>query len=275
MQHILIAGKNSYIGDSFKRFIEQFPEQYTVSEIDTKGLVPAPELFEGMDAVFCVAGIAHIKETNENRSLYYEVNRNLVIEIAKAAKAAGVRQFVLLSSMSVYGRITGHIRKDTAPAPDTAYGKSKLQADEEIKKLEDSDFIFTCLRPPMVYGKNCRGNYRSLREFALRSPFFPEYDNKRSMIYIGNLCEFVKNCIDYEKRGLFFPQNAEYTNSGRMVQLIARQHGKKIKMVKAFNWAIGIAPFSVVKKVFGDLTYEQVDTVEKYDFYESIRLTEE
>ena len=274
MKHILIAGANSYIGESFKKFLEQYPDQYSVTEIGTKGLEPTPKHFDGIDAIFCVAGIAHIKETSENRYLYFEVNRDLVVKIAQAAKTAGVKQFVLLSSMSVYGLTVGHITKDTKPNPNTAYGQSKLQADEEIKKLESPSFIFTCLRPPMVYGKNCTGNYQSLRKFAIKSPVFPKYGNKRSMIYIGNLCSFVKLCIDFERGGVFFPQNADYTNTSRMVQLIAEQHGKKIVLTKVFNWAIKIAPVSVIKKAFGNLTYELVDTVGDFDFEESIRLSE-
>lgn len=275
MKHILIAGAGSYIGESFKQFLEQWPDEYTVTEIGTKGLEPKPEMFQGIDAIFCVAGISHIKETSENRHLYFDVNRDLVVEIAKAAKAAGVKQFILLSSMSVYGLEVGRITKGMEPKPITAYGQSKLEADEEIKKLEDENFIFTCLRPPMVYGKNCTGNYQSLRKFALKSPILPNYQNQRSMIYIGNLCEFVKGCIEEKKSGLFFPQNAEYTNTSEMVKAIAEAHGKKIKLTKVFNWAIKIVPMDVVKKVFGDLVYEPVDTVGKYGLKESIKLTEE
>lgn len=275
MKHILIAGAGSYIGESFKEFLGQWPDEYTVDVIGTKGLEPKPEMFDGIDAIFCVAGIAHIKETTENRHLYFDVNRDLVVSIAKAAKAAGVKQFILLSSMSVYGLEVGRITKDMEPNPVTAYGESKFQADEEIKKIADNYFKFCCLRPPMVYGKNCTGNYQSLRKFALKSPIFPNYKNRRSMIYIGNLCEFVKSAIDEGKRGLFFPQNAEYTNTSEMVRTIAEAHGKKIRLTKAFNWAIKIAPVDVVKKVFGDLVYEPVDTVGKYGLMESIKLTED
>lgn len=274
MKHILIAGARSYIGESFKTFLGQWPEQYKVDVLETKGLEPKPELFEGIDAIFCVAGIAHIKETAENRHLYFDVNRDLVVKIAKAAKAAGVMQFILLSSMSVYGLEVGRITKNMEPKPVTAYGQSKLEADEEIKKLKDGSFIFTCLRPPMVYGKNCTGNYQALRKFALKSPIFPNYKNQRSMIYIGNLCEFVKRAIDEKKSGLFFPQNAEYTNTSEMVKQIAEENGKKIRLTKAFNWAIKIVPVNVVKKVFGDLVYEPVDTVSEYGLKESIKITE-
>ena len=275
MKNILIAGAGSYIGESFKNFLEQWSDEYSVDVIGTKGLEPKHEMFQGIDAIFCVAGIAHIKETAENRHLYLDVNRDLVVEIAKAAKEAGVKQFILLSSMSVYGLEIGRITKDMEPHPVTAYGQSKLEADEEIKKMEDGNFIFTCLRPPMVYGKNCTGNYQSLRKFALKSPVFPRIENKRSMIYIGNLCEFVKKAIDEKKSGLYFPQNAEYINTSEMVKAIAEVHGKKIRLTKIFNWAIKIAPMNIVKKVFGDLVYESVDTIGKYEFIESIKLTEE
>ena len=274
MKNVLIAGANSYIGKSFKAYLSQWPDDYRVSAIGARGLIPAPEMFTGYDVVFCTVGIAHIKETNENRHIYYEVNRDLVIAIAKAAKIAGVKQFILLSSMSVYGLNVGRITKQTAPHPINAYGESKLQADQQIKKLDDESFKFCCLRPPMVYGKGCKGNYQSLRKFALKSPLFPDYKNQRSMIYIGNLCEFAKGCIDEEKRGLFFPQNDEYTNTSEMVKWIAVVNGKNIKLSKGFNRAIKVAPVNVVKKIFGDLVYEPVDIVSKYGLEESIKLTE-
>ncbi len=275
MKNILIAGAKSYIGLSFKEFLSQWPEKYKIDMLETRGLKPKPEMFKNFDVVFCTAGIAHIKETRDNRHLFFDVNRDLVVEIAKAAKTAGVKQFILLSSMSVYGLKVGRIDKKTVPHPVNVYGQSKLEADEEIRRLEDKDFAFTCLRPPMVYGKNCTGNYQALRKFALRSPIFPAYKNQRSMIYIGNLCEFVKGCIDENQGGLFFPQNAEYTSTCDMVKFIAEVHGKKIRLTRAFNWIIKIAPIDLLKKVFGDLFYESTDIVGKYGFIESIRLTEE
>ena len=232
------------------------------------------EVFAEYDVVFNVAGIAHIKETPENRHLYYDVNRDLCIKIAKAAKKGGVKQFVLLSTMSVYGKTTGYISKETKEAPVNAYGKSKLQADEYIKKISDEGFKFACIRPPMVYGKGCKGNYQSLRKFALKSPIFPKYSNERSMIYIGNLCEFIKNVIDDEKSGLFFPQNKEYVNTSRLVNMIAINNGEKTKFVSCFNPLIRKIHMNVVNKVFGNLTYEKTDLIDKFSFEESVSLTE-
>lgn len=275
MKKVLITGAKSYIGDSVKEYLLSNKDQYDVDIKDTLGWEPKASDFKDVDVVFNVAGIAHIKETKENRHLYFDINRDLIIKIATAAKEAGVNQFILLSSMSVYGLLVGHITKQTPVNPINAYGKSKAEADEAIFNLEDEHFKFACLRPPMVYGKGCKGNYQSLRRFALKSPIFPNYPNQRSMIYIGNLCEFIKLCIDYEKRGIFFPQNIEYVNSSDMVKKIASSNNKNIKLTKAFNWAIKLFGISIVKKVFGDLIYEPVDTINKYSFEDSIKLTEE
>ena len=271
---VLITGADSYIGGCLKQYLEQWPDLYFVDVIDTIGLTVTTDVFSGYDVVFNLAGIAHVKETDENRHLYYEVNRDLSIAIAKAAKEAGVGQLILLSTMSVYGLATGYITKETVPDPVNAYGDSKYQADIEIEKLVDDKFKFACLRPPMVYGKGCKGNYQTLRSFALQTPVFPDYKNKRSMVYIGNLCEFVKRIIDTERSGLFFPQNSEYVCTSEMVDLVAEKNGKDIKLVGAFNWLIRIVPANIVKKVFGDLVYEKTDLISKFDFNESIELTE-
>lgn len=275
MKRVLITGAKSYIGESVRDYLLDFSDLYSVDIKNTMGWEPKISDFAGYDVVFNVAGIAHIKETAKNRHLYYDINRDLAIKMAKMSKKAGVKQFILLSTMSVYGLSVGRITKNTKPNPVNAYGKSKIEADEAIEKMVDSNFKFVCLRPPMVYGKGCKGNYQSLRKFAMRSPIFPDYQNQRSMIYIGNLCEFVKNVIDNEKSGLFLPQNAEYTNTCEMVKLIANEHGKKIRFTKAFNWMLSICSVNIVKKVFGNLVYEKVDTVDKYGIKDSIRMTEE
>lgn len=274
MKRIMITGANSYIGNAVKDYLEKYDKLYEVCIRDTINWRPNCSDFLGIDVVFNVAGIAHINENKKNRNLYYKINHDLVVDIAKAAKLGGVKQFILLSTMSVYGLTTGYIDKNTIEHAQNAYGLSKLQADNEIKKLASDDFKFACLRPPMVYGKGCKGNYRRLRKFVLKSLVFPQYNNQRSMIYIGNLCSFVKNVIDNEKSGLFFPQNEDYINTYEMVKLIAETHNKKMIFTKIFNPFIMISPFKTVKKAFGDLIYEPTDLVNTYSFEESIKLSE-
>ena len=270
---VLITGAGSYIGEKAKTYLTE-KYGYQIDTIPTQNYEPKKENFIGYDVVYNVAGIAHIKETDENRQLYYAVNRDLVVKIAECAKAAGVKQFVMLSTMSVYGKTIGHITKQTKEDPQNAYGKSKLEADHLISKLADENFRVAILRPPMIYGKDCKGNYQSLRKFALKSPIFPDYTNKRSMLFVDNLSEFVHQAITNQMEGIFFPQNKEYVNTKEMVEAIAKIHGKKIWFTKVFNLVIKHIQKGIVSKVFGDLTYEKVDLVDCYSFQETIDKTE-
>lgn len=279
MKKILFTGKNSYIGTSFKNWLEKYPDQYKVDCISLRGDSWKEKDFSEYDVVFHVAGIAHIKETSDNQNLYYKVNRDLAYETAQKSKEDGVEQFIFLSSMSVYGIENGVIDKNTPLNPNTAYGKSKIEAEGLINKLQDDSFTVATLRPPMVYGKDCRGNYPRLARLALKTPIFPNVDNKRSMIYIDNLSEFVKQLIDNRNGGLFFPQNAEYVNTSEMVSLIAEVHGKGIVMTKLFNPLLRLLNVSTVNKVFGDLVYDM--RMSEYEnnyrvcgFKESINTTE-
>lgn len=257
MKKVLITGANSYIGTSFEKWLWQWKDKYVVETVDMIDESWKKKEFSKFDVVFHVAGIAHIKETKENAALYYKVNRDLVYEVAQKAKSDGVKHFIFLSSMSVYGMETGVINKDTVPFPKSNYGKSKLQGEELIMPLEDSTFSVAILRPPMIYGKGCKGNYVRLEKFALNSPIFPKIENRRSMIEIEYLCEFVKKLIDQDSRGLFLPQNEEYVCTSDMVKAIAEAHGKRIYMTKLFNPLLKLLKVSTVNKVFGDLMYEK------------------
>lgn len=273
LKKILITGANSYIGTSFEKYMKQFND-YKIDTLDMLNSDWKKYNFSEYDVVFHVAGVAHQKETKENEYLYYEVNRDLAIDVAKHAKEQGVKQFILLSSMSVYGKNVGYITKESLPSPKSAYARSKYDADVAITKIQTNNFKIAILRPPMVYGKGCKGNYQSLRKFALMSPLFPKYDNRRSMIYIGNLCVFVKFIIDEERYGLFLPQNSEYVNTSDMVKRIATKNRKNIFLVSIFNPCIKLLSVSIIKKVFGTLIYEQVDLVDTFSFEKSIDLTE-
>ena len=274
MKRILITGANSYIGTSFEAYMSQYDE-YQIETLDMLDPSWKEKSFSGYDAIFHVAGIAHQKETKKNRDLYYLVNRDLAIDVSKKAKAENASQLIFLSSMSVYGMVTGEITKETKPNPNTHYGKSKLQAEEEIIALDDESFKVCIVRPPMIYGKGCKGNYNSLVKMARKLPFFPKVKNQRSMLYIDNLSEFVKQLIDNEQKGYFYPQNKEYTNTSEMVKAIGLAMGKKIRLSRFLGACVAITN-SVSKKsrkAFGSLVYEKSENDDRYNicsFEESI-----
>lgn len=265
MKKILIAGANSYIGESFANYMQQWPEQYRVDTLDVIGDGWKQASFSGYDVVFLVAGIAHRKETEENASLYYQVNRDLAVALAEKAKHDGVRHFVFMSSMSVYGMDRGVITPDTLPSPKSHYGKSKLEAEQKLAQLEDEHFRIAVLRPPMVYGKNCRGNFQLMLKLAKKSPVFPVVGNRRSMISIKNLCAFVRLVIDGEETGMFFPQNREYVNTTEMVRIMAKTLNRRIFFSRLAGTAVGamVPVVGMARKAFSTLIYQNC---EKHDF---------
>lgn len=284
MKKILITGVNSFVGNSFADWVKNSPEKYYVDKISVRDDSWKKRDFSSYDVILHVAGIAHVSRNPKLEDLYYRVNRDLTIELAKKAKRDGVSQFVFLSSIIVYGdsmNNTGYITKDTVPKPSNFYGRSKLEAEEGLRKLEDKEFKIVIIRPPMIYGKGSKGNYPKLASFARKIPIFPEFINKRSMIHINNLCEFIKIMIDNNESGLFFPQNKELVNTTEMVKMIASVHNKKIKTTKIFNPFINLLVnrVTLINKVFGDLYYDI--NLSKYkvdycivDFKTSIELTE-
>jgi len=256
VKNILIIGKNSYIGTSFARYAGAKFHIHTICAKDNNW---RDFDFSSYDTVLHCAGIAHIAQKDKN--LYYSVNCNLAVEVAKKAKAAGVGQFVFLSSMSVYGNVACEITPTTKPNPSDYYGGSKLAAEEKLSTLASSSFSVCILRPPMVYGYGCKGNFPRLVKLAERLPVFPNIQNQRSMIYIDNLCEFICQVVLQNKSGIHTPQNTEYVNTTELVRLI----NGNIRFTKIFNPFVRLFKFGAVNKLFGNLIYTKTGNEANYN----------
>lgn len=289
MKKILITGANSYIGTSFEKYIvENFADKYQVDTIDMIDGTWREKDFSSYDVIYHVAGIAHSdngKISAEKEKLYRSVNTDLTIEVAKKAKAEGVKQFIFMSSAIVYGE-SGKIgkkkviTKETPYNPVNCYGDSKVQAELGILPLNCDSFKVVVLRPPMIYGKGSKGNFPRLEKYA-KLTFFPYVKNERSMLYIGNLVEYVRLMIDNEEQGIFYPQNKEYSNTSELVKMIGAAKGKKVHLVKGFGWVLKCMSLftGLVNKAFGNLSYEislseYKEEYRKYSLEESIELTE-
>ncbi len=289
MKKILITGKDSYIGRSVKNWLLKNENDYFVEELDLKNGSWKNKDFSTYDVIYHVAGIAHADTGHVNddvKDMYYKVNTELAIKVAEKAKKEGVKQFIFMSSMIIYsGCKEKVITKSTEPKPLNFYGDSKLQADIGIRELEDDKFKVVIIRPPMIYGKDSKGNYPKLAKLACKVPFFPEIKNKRSMLHIDNLCELIKLIIDNDENGVFFPQNSEYVCTTTLVKEVAKNHNKKMIIIPFTGGIIRMLSFipgqigALVEKVSGDLIYElkMSEYKENYrvcDFSESIRKTE-
>ncbi|WP_434717421.1 NAD-dependent epimerase/dehydratase family protein [Lactococcus lactis] len=267
MKKILITGANSYIGQSLENWLEKSQGDYQVDTLDMINPAWKEYDFSPYDSIFHVAAIVHKNEKNLNQDLYDKVNRDLPIELASLAKQAGVKQFIFLSSMSVYGNEEENITNNTATKPSTYYGKSKLAAEVGLKALVNENFHVLVLRPPMVYGPNAKGNYTRLSKLSSMTPIFPKIDNKRSMIFIDNLLEFVRLAIVNDLSGIHFPQNKEYVTTSQLVKTIRSVNGKQTVLTPLFNPIIKeMFGVSQINKLFGDLMYDQSISQESFDY---------
>jgi len=259
MKNILITGKNSYVGTSVEKWLQQYPDTYKIDTLDMLDPDWINFDFSKYDVVFHVAGIAHMKEKRKNKDLYFKVNRNLAIEVARKAKESGVRQFIFMSSMSVYGLLTGVITKDTVPKPKTYYGKSKYEAELEINNLNDENFSVVILRPPMIYGEGSPGNYQKLEKLAKYMRFIPKIENKRSVLHVHNLAVEVKKIIDDNLNGLFLPQDDKFLVTNEVIRNVRSESYKKTN--NCLLMTIGIKFLMIfsrtLKKLYGSLYYNE------------------
>ncbi|CCZ58616.1 NAD-dependent epimerase/dehydratase family protein [Hungatella hathewayi] len=290
MKKILITGAGSYIGTSVEKYLKKWPEKYQVNTVDMTDGDWRLNDFSVYDTVCHVAGIAHVDTGHvsaERNAFYYKINTDLAIETAKKAKLDGAKQFIFMSSAIVYGDSAPIgkkkvIKNGTPTSPASFYGDSKVKAEKGILPLQDDSFKVAILRLPMIYGKGSKGNYPVLAKVAQKSPLFPYVDNQRSMLYIENLCEFVRLIIENKEAGIFHPQNGEYSNTTELVKLIAAAHGKRIIIIHGLGGGLKLMSHftRLVNKAFGSLCYDKniSEYKENYRIYglkESIERTEQ
>lgn len=292
---VLITGAGSYIGTAVRQWLSAFGGHYEVTELDMHGEQWKMHDFSKYDTVFHVAGIAHAdtgKVSNEQKQLYYEINRDLAVETAKKAKSCGVKQFIYMSSMIVYGESVPPFQENrritavTKPQPANFYGNSKWQGDCGVRQLSSPDFKVCVLRPPMIYGAGSKGNYKMLSKLGAWMPVFPLVKNERSVLYIDHLCEFVRLMIENEEAGVFFPQDASYTDTSGLVAAIAMSHGKGVWFTKTLVPLVRLAAVMpgrmgrMANKAFGSFSYEMSlseypkGDYRVYNLKQSIYLTE-
>lgn len=296
-KRVLVTGAGSYIGETFKAYAEKHYTALNVEIVDMINPSWRDMDFSAYDIVYHVAGIAHADVGNvseETKEKYYSVNTDLAIEVAKKAKAEGVKEFIFMSSMIVYGESAPYgkakiVDEHTVPIPANFYGDSKLQADVGARDLADENFKVLVLRPPMIYGKGSKGNYVTLSKLAKKMPIFPDVKNQRSMLHIDNLCEFLCQIMLIKVRQnaiVLLPQNSEWTKTSEMVRQIAEANGKRILLSKCLVPLVRIAgkvPGKIgglANKAFGNNVYEHSVSIypginyQIVDIKESVKRTE-
>jgi len=286
MIKVLITGANSYVGDSVRNYILAKNNSISIDVVDTMNDTWRQTDFSLYDVVYDVAGIAHVNLDPKMEPLYYQVNRDLTIEIAQKAKAAGVKQFIFMSSQIVFKESQTlrpeMLTADSPVEPNGFYGDSKLQAEIGLRHLDCESFKVCILRPPLIYGVGSKGNFPRLVALSKKVPIFPAWHNKRSMLYIDNFAEFVLQVILRGMHGTFFPQNREQSDTVEIVRFFAQQFGHKVWISRLLNPFVWLGSFFLqpINKMFSTYYYDPKMSEYPFDYQlvsldESLRIVAE
>jgi UDP-glucose 4-epimerase len=263
---ILIIGGDSFIGRNFteaykdkinlklvSRTSTQFPDEKILEDLFS---IPN-SIFGNIKVVINFAALVHDPKIKD-RSLNEKINHELVLNIASKARQSGVKLFVQLSTIAVYGN--NHIISINTPYnPKNPYGKSKLQADQDLLKMQDDDFKVAIIRPPLVYGgNNPPGNMiRLIRLVNKGLPLpFKGIKNSRDFINIHNLVQYIYILITKQIYGVFLVSDNQPVSTEYLIHIIikslCRQNTIFSIPVGILNFFKGIKP-EVYNKLFGDL----------------------
>lgn len=262
-KNVLVTGSNGYLGSSF---INQYKNKYKFEKFSLLSQKLEDIKFDEIDIVLHCAAFVHQKQ-EQSYEKYHEINVEYPVKLAKLAKQNGVKQFVFISTIAVYGEEKEKLNEDIISSPITPYGKSKLEAEKELLKLNDDTFIVSIIRPPMIYGKNAPGNIDSLIRLVKKLPIIPlgGIDNKRSFISIQNLCYMISEIITQEKSGVFLCADDEPLSTSKLIELIAKNLDRKIYLIKIpfFETLLKTVKPSFYKRLYGSLEVDNSNTKEK------------
>ncbi len=260
---ILVTGSNGYLGSVF---FNKYNNKYKFEKFSLLIQKLEDINFYAIELVLHCAALVHQKVEHPYEK-YHEINVEYPLKLAKLAKENGVKQFVFISTIAVYGEDEEKLDENTICNPIKPYGKSKLESEKELLKLNDDNFVVSIIRPPMVYGKDAPGNIDSLIKLVKKLPIIPlgGIENKRSFISIQNLCHMIDEVIIQQKAGIFLASDDESLSTTRLIELIAKNLDKKIYLLKIpfFETLLKIVKPSFHKRLYGSLEVDDSITKEK------------
>jgi len=278
-QRVLIIGGSSFVA---RNFIRIHQDNYSIKTISRTSsgfndeLIIAnfstltSEVFNNIDVVINCAAIVH-QQQEIDESIYININYTLAVELAKKAKNAGVKSFIQLSTIAVYGKLK-HVSYNSAENPVNAYGNSKLLADNTLKGMADENFNVIIFRPPMIYGStDAPGNMMRLINFISKGlPLpFKGLKNKRDFIHIDNLIGFIDASIKKNNSGVFLVSDNAPVYIAELYEVIVKALNKTNRAFAlpevCFNLIKKIVP-GIYDKLFGNLTIDITETLSTLNY---------
>lgn len=252
---VLVTGASGFVG---RHLCEAFYQQAinfipVVRAADEQFLLKKQALITDIDeetdwssALAVVDSIIHLaahvhqmdRANQDNADVYFKLNFLSTMALATQAAKAGVKRFVFISSISVYGvhESTNVINENTTCNPQSHYAYSKYQAELGLLALGRQEGMeIVIIRPPLVYGPSNKGNFLKLLDLVrsgLPLPF-GYVDNKRSMVFVDNLVDLLVTVTKHPKAAgqVFLVSDDEDVSTSKLVKSVALALGKKPRLL--------------------------------------------
>lgn len=215
------------------------------------GLIQSPALAADSDwrallagcasVVHCAARVHVMADTaTDALATYRAVNTAGTLALARQAAAAGVKRFILLSTIKVHGEATapGSAFSASSPlAPQDPYAQSKAEAELGLRELAaDSAMEIVILRPPLVYGPGVKANFARLLRAVERGwplPLGCLTENRRSLLAVDNLVDLIHVCLDHPAAAgqAFVACDGEDLSTAALLQRLAQAGGHRLRLL--------------------------------------------
>ena len=281
---VLITGSNGFVGKELSNFFKLngidhkcLTRNSQYLDLDQKHVLLEDfycveswvEVLKDIDVVIHLVAKTHKNFDSTLNSLeeYRNINVKITETLCKSIKKSRAHRLVYLSSIKVNGESTNSNQffdENTIPKPEDNYGKTKLEAEEVIKKeFSNSGKEYTIIRAPLLYSaKNLKGNLKLLEKIIRKGIPLPlgSIKNQRSMLELKTLCEFISACLSsFETSNkIFLVSNDERYSTPEIINKIANDISitPKIfpfpqKLLKLFFLIIGKKELS--KKLLSNL----------------------
>lgn len=264
MNKLLLTGSTGFVGSYF---INKYKKNYNIKTFSFRNDDINSLNCSEVDVVVHLSALVH-QMGGASCEEYEKINVTQTLELANKAKQFGVKHFIFMSTVKVYGEeADGSYTENTICQPEDEYGKSKLKAELELKKLENQNFKISIIRTPIVYGYSVKANIKSLVNLVNKISLLPfaKIENKRSMVYIGNLCHLVDEVIKQQKSGIFLASDNKPLSTTKLIELIAKSLDKKLYLIKVpfFENLLKLLKPSFHKRLYGSLEVDNSITKEK------------
>lgn len=261
MKKLLLTGANGFLGSYF---IKKYNSKYDIKKFSFLNDSLNKLDINGVTTIVHLSALVH-QMSGASQDEYEKVNVTQTLELAKRAKRNGINHFIFMSTVKVYGEETSiAYNENSICTPEDEYGKSKLKAEKELLKLEDNSFKVSIIRTPVVYGYGVKANIKNLIKLVQKVPILPfgKINNRRSMVYIGNLCHMIDMLIENKISGVFLAADDEPLSTSRLIELIAKYLNKNVYLIKVpfFERILRLNKPSFHKRLFESLEVDNTQT---------------